>query len=268
VKVTGIEQRLITAYHPQADGKVERAIGSVMMIIKKLLHGTNQYWPLFVPFAQLTFNSKVSSLTLSTPFSLLFGHEPYEMKDYTEEKFPDGKSFTIDDWKQQQEKIVSLIYPAISERIRGNKDAMIKRLNAHRRLLSPESIPTGTTVMLKDVTRTDKFQPKYVGPYHVVRRARNGAYVLRDLTGDILDRHVPADHLKIVSKKGRRRKPNAEQEAYEIERIVAHRGTPGHFEFLTKWKNYSDSESTWEPETNFLDDQCIRDYWRRQQNPQ
>jgi len=266
VKVTGIDQRLITAYHPQADGKVERAIGSVMMIIKKLLHGTNQYWPLFVPFAQLTFNSKVSSLTLSTPFSLLFGHEPYEMKDYTEEKFPDGKSFTLDDWKQQQDKIVSLIYPAISARIRGRKDEMIKKLNAQRRLLTPESIPTGTTVMLKDVTRTDKFQPKYVGPYHVVRRARNGGYVLRDLTGDILDRHVTAEHLKIV-RKGRQPKPPQNAQTYEIEKVLAHRGTPGNFEFFVKWKHYPDSESSWEPETNFHDDECIRDYWRRQQNP-
>src|SRR6202035_3330202 len=50
VKITGIDHRLISAYNPRADGKVEKSISSVMMVIKKSVHGTNKNWPLFVPF--------------------------------------------------------------------------------------------------------------------------------------------------------------------------------------------------------------------------
>jgi hypothetical protein len=56
--LTGMEQRLISPYNPRADGKVERAIGVVVMIIKKMLHGTSKHWPLFVPFAQFSYNTK------------------------------------------------------------------------------------------------------------------------------------------------------------------------------------------------------------------
>ena len=64
IKLTGIDHRLISPYNPRADGKVERSIGTVMSIIKKLLHGSNEHWPVFVPSAQFFFNNKVSSLTL------------------------------------------------------------------------------------------------------------------------------------------------------------------------------------------------------------
>jgi len=161
IKITGIDHRLITPYNPRADGKVERAIGSVMLVIKKLLHGANQNWPLFAPFAQLSFNNKVASLTGSTPFSLMFGRSLIELIDYT--KKSDPKLISYEDWKIHQEKILSLIYPAISERIKSNKTKLIETMNQHRRLLLPNALPTGSTVMLVDQTRTNKFEPKYVG---------------------------------------------------------------------------------------------------------
>ena len=73
---------------------------------------------------------------------------------------------------------------------------MIKSINQHRKQLLVKSIPTGTTVMLLVQLSNDKFEPPFVGPYTIVRRARNGGYVLRDAVGDILDRHVPSDKLR------------------------------------------------------------------------
>ena len=164
IKLTGIDHRFISAYNPRADGKVERSIGTVMMIIKKLLHGTNKYWPLFVSFAQLAFNNKVSSLTGSTPFSLMFGRTLNDIIDYTQLEAP--TPISLEDWKLHQEKIISLIYPAISEKIKSGKDKMVKTLNKNRKqLLSAYSFPTGATVMIVDVNRQNKWEPKYVGPY-------------------------------------------------------------------------------------------------------
>lgn len=254
VKVTGIDHRLISPYNPRADGKVERSIGTVMSTIKKLLHGTSTHWPLFVPFAQLSFNHKIASLTGSSPFSLMFGRQLNEMTDYTaHEPHP----VSLDDWKAQQEKILSLIYPAISERIRLSKSKMIQSLNKHRRVLLHSAFPPGAVVMLKDPHRQNKFEPTYIGPYTIVRRTRNGAYSLRDATGELLDRHVPPDQLKLVSRKAR--PVDLENNVYEVEKILAHRGSPGQYEYETKWKNYR--ETTWEPSSSFHDTALIRDYW-------
>jgi hypothetical protein len=136
----------------------------------------------------------------------------------------------------------------------------MEALNKQRRLLLPSSFPAGSTVMIKDVVRDNKFEPKYIGPYTIVRRSRGGAYVLKDATGDLLDRHVPPDHLKMISKS--RRKIDVENPIYTVEAIVDHRGTPGRYSYLVKWKDYPDSQNTWEPQSSFLDDLVIKEYWK------
>ena len=257
VKLTGMDHRLISPYNPRADGKVERSIGTTMSIIKKMLHGSNHHWPLFVPFAQLSFNNKVASLTGASPFSLMFGRKLNELTDYTKS---DPVQINYEDWKQHQEKLLSVIYPAIEDRVKIGKDKMVENLNKHRRLLLADGIPAGAVVMLRDVTRANKFEPKYVGPYTVVRRTHRGNYMLRDATGDILDRHVPPDQLKLVAKKPRAKDKTAE--VYEVESIVDHRGEPGKREYLVKWKGYDASDNSWEPEASFLDNGITQRYWK------
>jgi hypothetical protein len=259
ITITGIERRFISPYNPRADGKVERSIGTVMMIIKKMLHGTSNHWPLFVNFAQLTFNNKVSSLTGSTPFALMFGRTLNPLKDYSNTRMT---PIPLTDWEQHQHKIASLIYPAITERTKNSKDALIKSLNKQRRQLLPSAFPSGSTVMIIDHTRANKFEPKYIGPYTVVRRSRGGAYVLKDMTGDQLDRRVPPDQMKLLHRAARQK--DIDEPTYEVESIINHRGNPGQYEYLVKWKNYSDENNSWEPAVNFLDDKCIQDYWKSQ----
>jgi hypothetical protein len=281
VKLTGMDHRLISPYNPRADGKVERSIGTVMGIIKKLLHGSNQYWPMFVAFAQLSFNNKVASLTGASPFALMFGRKLNELKDYTQDIDRPTDVLVdanIDDpaelkkWQDHQEKIVSLVFPAITERVKLQKDHMIQQLKKHRRtLITPNAYPAGATVMLKDVLRQNKFEPKYVGPYTIVRRSQNGAYVLRDATGDIFDRHVPPDHLKLIDRqvkasRQRRQQKKKQQDVYAVEKILNHRGPPGKREYFVKWLNYPSAYNTWEPEKNFHDTACIATYWR--ENPE
>ena len=255
IKLTGIDHRLISPYNPRADGKVERVIGSTMMIIKKLLHGAKQNWSIYVPFAQVTFNDKVASLTGSSPFSLMFGRSLNQLTDYT--KMEEPISIPLSDWEEHQNKILSVIYPAISDRIKGAKDKLTEVLTKNRRMLLPNSLPNGATVMIKDVTRQNKFEPKYVGPYTISRRARNGAYVLRDVDGDILDRHVPIDQIKIISKTARAMDANT----FVVKNVLKHRGAPGAYEYLVQWKNHSEDHNSWEPETNFNDTKCIEKYW-------
>jgi hypothetical protein len=264
VKLTGVDHRFISPYNPRADGKVERSIQTVMSTIKKLLHGNEQNWTLYVPFAQLSFNNKVAALTGSTPFSLMFGRSLNEIKDYTEDE--KGLVVDIENWKSHMEKVQSLIYPAILDRTMVSKNKMIKALDSKRRLLTSNSFPVGAIVMLRDPLRQNKFEAKYIGPYSIVRRTRNGNYQLKDGTGDFLERHIPPDQLKLVSKKPR--KQDTEEQEYVVQYIVNHRGQTGAYEYETKFKGFPVPE--WIPAENFVDTECISKYWKsiNQPNPQ
>ena len=261
-QLTGMEQRLISPYNPRADGKVERAIGTVVMIIKKMLHGTSKHWPLFVPFAQLTYNSKVSSLTASSPFALMFAREHNPLRDYTT---ADPVMVDVEKWKEYQRKVLTLICPAMSERVKDMKLRQSERFNRDHRLISPQAFPTGATVMIKDPSRHNKFEPTYIGPYTIARRSRGGAYVLKDAVGDMLDRHVPADQMKLIAR--RQRDVDQNRPIYEVDRILAHRGSPGSYEYHVHWKGFHVNDATWEPATSFLDDSTIQRYWTYASNP-
>jgi hypothetical protein len=256
-----INHRFISPYNPRCDGKVERAIGTAVGIIKKLLQGTERHWPEFVPFAQLMFNYKISSLTESSPFSLMFtrqlNNQPSSNNDHEQLQF-----MTTDEWTSLQQRVLGIIYPTISDRVQILKEKMIKSIDKSRRVIK-QSLPKGSVVMLIDPIRSDKFEPKYIGPYTIIRRARHGAYVLRDVTGDILDRHVPLDQMKIIKRSINSKSKSTE--SFEVDHIVSHRGEPGHYEYLVRWKNYTSDDDTWEPELNFHDVQCIRNYWKSHQ---
>jgi hypothetical protein len=155
--------------------------------------------------------------------------------------------------------MASIIFPAVSSRTRLHKNKMVQSLNNHRRTLLTNAFPNGAIVMLNDPTRTNKFEPKYIGPYTVVRRTRSGGYALRDATGDLLDRHIPPDQLKLVSRKAR--PIDLKDNVYEIECIRKHRGRAGAYEYFSKWKGYPESENTWEPASSFLDDKVVKNYW-------
>jgi hypothetical protein len=190
----------------------------------------------------------------------MFGRSLNEPKDYTGiSAGSEPKQIDIHDWKDHTLKMVSVIYPAISARIDASKKRMVAALNKNRRQLLPGAIPNGAVVMIIDQTRGNKFEPKYVGPYTVIKRSRQGNYVLKDESdGDIYERRVPPDQIKLVSRKPRA--VDVANKTYVVQSIVGHRGTPGNYQYDVKWKDYN--ARTWEHQSAFQDTQCIKDYWK------
>ena len=100
-RLTGIPRRFIAPYNPRADGKVERSVKTVKQTLSRLLHGTSALWPLYIPFVQLMYNNKVSELTGSTPFSLMFGRQMNELRDYTITPY---QPIDMNEWKAPKKK--------------------------------------------------------------------------------------------------------------------------------------------------------------------
>jgi hypothetical protein len=121
----GIDHRLISAYHPRANGFVERKNLDLQAMFKKLLGGHLQDWVCYVPFVQLAYNARISTRTGSTAFSLMFGRalRSFGMSLTLE------RDFDLKRWQENQEKMQKIVYPAILERVQAKKAKQAVRFN-------------------------------------------------------------------------------------------------------------------------------------------
>jgi len=268
LRTTGVTQRFIAAYNPRTDGKVERTVKTVKQTLVKLLQGATSLWPLYVPFVQLMYNTKVQELTGSTPFALMFGRKQNEPVDYTNTP---ASPITQESWKEHQDKIVSLILPSINKRIHEKKSKQRAALDKTRRQLVLTQLMPGSIVMIVDTTYIANPSirpvtvPKFVGPYRVEAYSKAGTYTLRGGDGLIYQREVPLDQMKILFRAGSRpapEPPKEGEEAFEVEEILDDRNEGEEQEYHVKWKGWPLKDATWEPISQFDDYKCIETYWK------
>ena len=200
VRLSGVDHRRITPYQPRTDGKVERNIKTVKQILKKHLHGVFTSWPAFVPWAQSSINNKITELTGSTPYSLMFGRRFNPYKDYSTDAPLETMSET--DWARLQDQMISVVFPSIAERVAVQKDIMVNRMNKRQRA---HNYRKGDVVMLRRHERVmgkeiGKFEDEYTGPYIIDSKNRTGAITLVNPLGVPLNRLVRPNQLKFVSR--------------------------------------------------------------------
>ncbi len=111
-------------------------VRTVKATVMKLLEGATIYWPLHLPFVQYAYNTKIQALTGSMPFALMLARAPNAPIDYRtigESTFPrDGKA-----WVKHQEDMVSLVLPAIYERVAKGQEEYRARMNKRRNAQTP-----------------------------------------------------------------------------------------------------------------------------------
>ena len=267
-RLTGIPRRFISPYNPRTDGKVERSIKTIKQTMIKLLHGTSALWPLYIPFIQLMYNNKVSELTGSTPFSLMFGRRLNELCDYSVTPY---QPIDMNEWKAHQDKVVSLIYPAINDKVKGVQAAYIKRLDTTRKKVIKDELVPGSIVQIKDPlylinpSMKPYKEPTYIGPYTIIRRSLYGPYILRDDTGQIYGRQVPIDQMKIIYSPNAiapEEKADAKNDIFEVDYIIDHREADGEYQYYVKWKGYDKKDSTWVKQDDINDPQPIERYFK------
>ena len=270
-----IEHRPITPYHPQGDAIVESVIGKIKRTIAKELTGRHSHWIFYYRFSQMAYNNRIADLSGCTAFALMFNRQMNLIYDFTNT----GPPVIMDDenkteWKEFQDQVISVIFPAVEMRIKQAKEKYRQHIDTVRRQVYEKELPPGTTVVIKDPDYLKgkpkpSLKPKYMGTiYTVVRRAGNGAYILKNDVGDIFDRRVSIDQMKVL--KGPRLPPDTtDDDMYEIEDIIDHRPhgalKPGKdYEYLVWWKRCRKEDATWIPAKNISMQSSIANYWRRQ----
>ena len=260
-ELCSIDRRLISSYNPRADGGIERTIKDVSSVILKLINGARADWFFMVGQTQLWVNLRTSSVHGSTPFTVMHARVINGFENYNNESTRKLRAMTHDEIKKRYQHAKEILFPTVAYK---TADINARRRIDHdvhfKTLTSP--FPDGSIVMMQQTNRKSKMEPKYIGPFKVLRMTQGNSFVLQDMMGDVYPKNVPAWRLKLIANDDDDYKFD-DDDVYEVEAIVNHKGKPGNYMYKVKWAGFPDSENTWEPIENINAPRLIHDYWAR-----
>ena len=241
-------------------GKCERLIGTVSVIVHKMMQQTGLHWPAVIPATQLAINTKVAEAG-HNPFVLMLARHMNVFMPYTNaERLGKPLPRDLETLQRHHEYLTRQVFPIVARQTVEVERRRSELFNA-RHLTNSDRLPVGAIVMLKAAVRGSKNNPPFEGtPHKIVFVTPSDGYVLMDRSGGTTPA-ISRDRLKPIPLA---RPPPDEQKHYGISAILDHRITDGLSHYLIKWEGV-DEPDTWEPVTNMDSPRMVREFWQRQQ---
>ena len=185
-----IDHRLTTAYHPQANGLVERFNQTLTNSIVKYVESNHENWDAHLDQVVFAYNTAVQELTKYTPFQAMFGRMAripidinscpnYDAAEKLQEFHQaDQPSFSTETAKRQED----------AEIIKNIKTAQAKqKRNYDQKHNVAECFGVGSTVLLKDFNRKKrkggKLDFRWQGPFVIISSLGRGLFKLKEQHG-------------------------------------------------------------------------------------
>jgi hypothetical protein len=207
----GVPQVHISPYNKHANGVIERGHyilrEAIVKSCEKDQFGKIKNWHKQVEPAVFADRVTVSSVTGYSPFELLHGMPPLLPFDLTEATFmvdgfhsgmstSDLLSLRIRQLQKRDDDLARAAETVKKTRLRS-KQQFHKR---YVRRLQKDTYDQGELVLVRN-TRLEmtvtkfKTEPRYLGPYEVVRKTKGGSYILKELDGAIHAQNYAAHRL-------------------------------------------------------------------------
>ena len=266
-----IDRRFSTPLYPQSRGKVERTIGTLSTKLYKLLNGQRSNWHKHVHNIQMSHNSTPNRITNSSPFALMFGRNMFESRLFVEDNNITSQPDLIldqdrdpDYWNARLSELTNVVYPAVRERTSEVQAQQRKALDSTRRIIDPsKTFKTQNLVFIENLTRTEKAEPRYIGPFRIVGISGNSYYLYDDGKDELYPHTVKVDQLKFYAA-SKDDLIDGKPAEYSLEKILDHKiDSDGKDLYLIKWKDFSIKDSTWEPAEHILSNKWIEEFWEK-----
>ena len=248
-----IKRALSSAWHPQTDGQTERVHRTLEQILRTYIQTDEAAWEGLLPAAELAYNCTVHNSTGMTPFETMIGENPLRAIDLDLNEALEP-TVTPPMTKIFQQLVDRAAVHILQAQALQKHYADQKRKEAE--FQEGEQVWVSTRFM--PPRGSSKFQPRFIGPFKIVKRIGKVAYQL-DLPPS-MQQH-PVFHVSLLQKDKPRAAemlPNENWEAvnqqqepeYEVEYLLDSRGSGEDEEFLVKWRGFPESSATWEPISN------------------
>ena len=259
-RLLGSDVNLSSAQHPQSDGQSEREVQTVITALRHYANAMGNDWDDFLPQMELALNSKQQASTGASPFALVYGFEARLPIDCALDGMRPASLPAVGERVQRMQRAMDL------SRSKLEAAQARQKLAADRRrrllLLQPGDKVLLATEGLQLRSGAHKLTGRYIGPFAVIGSVNDNAVTLElpPLLG-ALHPTFNISRLKLY-RDGSARFPTRPQPlyqppavstdtngaaVYEVESVLAQRGSQGRKELLVRWKGYGAEHDQWQP---------------------
>ena len=199
-KLTGVEHQITGAYHPQANGLVEKQNSMMTNALKACLNQQEDWYKALDPIA-FSFRGSKHCSTGRTPFEMMFGCQMLLPVELRTRQLLMQKEHTANNWQENgssypsQEEILKVmtnireqIHNVVAKNISKAQACQAKNYNLRHQ---GETLKVWDKIMKKnkkaEQRKGDKLGPRWLGPYLITAVHDNGNYMVADpKTGKVL----------------------------------------------------------------------------------
>lgn len=254
---------LSSSYHAQTDGQSENANKQVEIALRSVVNFEQSDWDQHLPMVELALNNAKQTSTGYSPFQLMYGRHadtPVDLAIQLPSSVSENPSV------ESRLRSMQESWQRACQHLQVSQERQKKYANRHRRDVK---LAVGDRVLLSTKqlkfhnpsTRTPKLSSQYIGPFSIKKKVNDNAYEL-DLPPQLhIHPVINITRVKVYRDGGTefphrprlfvRPPPVAFADdngipSYEVERVLAKRGTGSRTRFLIQWVGYPLWESTWE----------------------
>lgn len=255
-----IKKNTTSAYHPQANGLVERLNRTLGQKLAQLAQKEEE-WDEYLPFVLMAYRSTPQDSTGFSPYRLMFGREMPKPIDVALQPKPNFEEYDTNDYRMKLEKGLEIVHQLAKENI---KNAQIRQERNYKKKGEEKSFHEGDWVYLftpyLPKGKSKKFFNFWKGPYQVKNKISDSTYEICMPESRTHNRiHVsrlkpapsPSPDAIIPKESSDEMEIDDEdiefepEEEYEVEALTGRRTHKGILQYRVKWKDYD--EETWEP---------------------